>query len=365
MKRADPIKIARITTGVVQVPFAAPIGTAIHAMRSVACVVVGAESTDGVVGTGMIFALNGDRVESLYAQVNGLAERVVGRCATETEGIWADLWKLINPMGLAGVTINAMAAIDVALWDLVGRSLDMALHRLWGSCRTRIPTYASSGLWLSAATDELVDEANRFVADGFNAMKIRLGSVKPADDIARVRAVREAIGPDIELLADLNQGLDPKAAIRLGRDLEPFRLGWLEEPVATTDHAGHARVRSALDTPIATGETEYTRHGLSAMLRAGAADVLMPDLARVGGYTEFRKAAAIASAWHVPVSPHFFTEHSLALAGSLPNCTLVEHVDWFAPLFVEAPELVDGELVIPDRPGHGFTLVPEVAAGLE
>ncbi len=159
---------------------------------------------------------------------------------------------------------------------------------------------------------------------------------------------------------EANQKFTPKVAIRLGRRLDEFDLHWIEEPVSADDLAGHADVRSALDTKFASGETEYTRFGMQAMIDARSADVLMPDLQRIGGYTEFRRAAAAADAQHVPVSNHFFTEYSLALSGSLPNCISVEHIDWFAPLFREQIEMCDGRLVIADRPGHGFTFDDDI-----
>ena len=237
----------------------------------------------------------------------------------------------------------------------------MPLHHLWGGCRETIPAYASSGLWLSMSIDELTDQARSLIDQGFTSMKIRLGSPKMADDVARVAAVRDAIGTDITSLSDANQSLDPKAAIRLGRALEPYELGWFEEPVPAYDLAGHRRIRDALDVPIASGETEYTRFGMAAMLDAGAADILMPDLQRIGGFTEFRRAAALASSYNIPVSAHLFTEHSLCLAGSIPGCISVEHFDWLTPLFNETPQLINGELTIPDRAGHGFTVNEQAA----
>lgn len=356
--------VKRVSTRLVDVPLAQPIGTAIHAMRSVGCVLVDIETTDGVVGQSYIFALNAERLRSLDEMVIGFGERVVGRRVDETEGIWHDLWSAINAMGHKGVTISGMTAIDVALWDAAAKTAELPLHRMWGSCRDSVPTYASSGLWLSYSIDELTAEAERFVEQGFRAMKIRLGSPRRADDVARVQAVREAIGPDVALHSDVNQGLTTKEAIRLGRALEQFDLAWLEEPVPAYDLDGHARVRAALDVPIASGETEYTRHGMQSMLQAGAADVLMPDLQRIGGFSEFRKASALASAYNVAVSSHIFTEHSLCLAGSLHNCVSIEHMDWFAPLFNEALELRNGELVVPDRPGHGFTFNEEALTQL-
>ena len=350
------MRITDVTTRRVDLDLPRPLGTAIHAMRSVGCVIVEVRTDAGVTGGGHLFTLNGDRLAAFDEMVRGLADAfVVGRDPHDTGAIWADVWRAVNPTGHAGVTIAALSALDVACWDAVGRAHQMPLHKLFGAVRDEVDTYASSGLWLSDSIDELRAEAADFVEQGFRAMKIRVGSPDLRDDVARVRAVREAIGPDVGLLADANQAFRAPEAIRLGRRLAEFDLVWLEEPCATHDLDGHRRVRDALDVAIASGETEYTRYGLQRMIDAGAVDVLMPDLQRIGGYSEFRRSAAAAAAVDLPVSSHFFTEQSLAVMGATENATFVEHVDWFAPLFEEAIELVDGKLVVPDRPGTGFT----------
>ena len=353
------MKIESVTTTLIDLPLPAPIGTAIHSIQSVGCVLVEARSADGVVGQSYVFTINGERLRAFDEMIVGLSRFVLGHDAHATEGLWHTLWTEINPTGHKGVTVSAMSALDIALWDVVGRTLDTPLHHLWGSCRSEVPTYASSGLWLSHSIGELEAEAQEFVDHGFTAMKIRIGNERIADDVERVRAVREVVGPDIGLLVDANQKFSPKHAIRLGRALEEFELVWFEEPVAAYDLVGHNRVREAVDVPIASGETEYTRFGMQAMLDAGSADVLMPDLQRIGGFSEFRKSSAAASAQNIPVSSHFFTELSLCLAGSLHNCMSVEHVNWFGDLFNESMELREGRLVIPDRPGHGFTFNDE------
>ena len=196
-------------------------------------------------------------------------------------------------------------------------------------------------------------------------MKIRVGSPGIDEDVERVRAIRDAIGPDIELLADANQALTVKQAIRLGRELEAFELSWLEEPVAYQDLRGCAEVRRALGTPIAAGETEYTRYGMRDILEAQAVDVLMPDLQRIGGFSEMRRACALAAAHDIPVSTHLFTEHSLCIAGAEPNCISVEHMPWYAPLFNEAMEINDGMIEIPARPGTGFSFNEEAMRRFE
>jgi L-alanine-DL-glutamate epimerase-like enolase superfamily enzyme len=186
-------------------------------------------------------------------------------------------------------------------------------------------------------------------------MKIRLGKPTASEDVERVRALRDAVGPEIELYADANQSLTVKQAIRLGRELEQFNLGWFEEPVIYHNHRGCAEVRAALDTPIAAGETEYTRYGMRDILEAGAVDVLMPDLQRIGGLSELRRVTALASSYEIPVSTHIFTEYSLCIAGSEANCISVEHMPWNAALFNESMELKDGMIVLPERPGTGFS----------
>lgn len=347
------MKVTALETKIIELPLPRPVKTAIHDMTSVGCVLVTVRAGD-VFGEGICFTLNADRIRSFDEMVRGFESFVVGRDIHEIEGIWHDIWVAINPTGHKGVTIGALSAIDIALWDAVGKAADLPLHKLFGNCRYDVDTYASSGLWLSATEDELVDEAVAYVDQGFTAVKLRLGR-SIDEDVARVRRVREAIGPDIALHTDANQGLSVKHAIRLGRRLEEFNLAWIEEPVAANDLVGHSEVRTALATPIASGETEYTRYGMQAMVDARSADILMPDLQRIGGFSEFRKASAIASAQHIPVSSHFFTEYSLSMAGSLHNCESVEHIDWFSGLFNEEMELVNGKLQIPNRPGTGFT----------
>lgn len=348
------MKITKLETQLVNLPLPKPIKTAIHDMRSVGCVLLRLRTDQGLTGEAYLFTLNGVRLKAFHEMLLGFEDLVVGRDPHHVTGIWEDIWAEINPTGHKGVTISALSTIDTACWDLIGKAAEKPLHHIFGACREQIPTYASSGLWLSASQDDLQSEAQSFLDQGFTAMKIRLGSLAPSDDIARVQAVRDVVGEQTGLLVDLNQGLSPKAAIRLGRDLEAFNLIWIEEPVAAYDLEGHARVTAALDTPIASGETEYTRFGLQAMIEKKACDILMPDLQRMGGLTEMRRVAALAHAHNLPISTHFFTHESLSIAGSSPNCMSVEHIDWFEPLFDEKIEIKDGEIILPDRPGTGF-----------
>lgn len=349
------MKITNLRTVQVEVPLEKPLITAIHETRSVGCVLVYLETDSGLIGENYIFTLNTARLSIFDTMIKSLAHHVVGQDPHYVERMWDGMWREINPIGHEGITISAMSALDTACWDLIGKAAGQPVYKLFGAYRDSVKAYASSGLWLSQTVDELVEEARGFLAQGFRSMKIRLGKSHMEEDVARVAAVREAIGPDMELLADGNQAFSPHQAIRLGRMLEPYNLGWFEEPVASYDHQGHAAVAAALDVPIASGETEYTCHGMRAMIEAKAADILMPDLQRIGGLTEFRRAASLAAAHNMPISTHIFTEQSLSIAGSAPNCISVEHVSWFSPLYREKMEIVDGKIAIPQRPGLGFS----------
>ena len=261
------MKVTRLKTRLVDVPFERPIATAIHQMRSVGCVLLELETDQGLVGESYVFTLNGVRLKVLNEMLLSFSHQVEGRDPHDVGAIGQAMWDEMNPIGHKGFSIAALTAIDTACWDLIGKAAEQPLHKLFGACRDRVKTYASGGLWLSQSIDECVAEAAGFVAAGFRAMKIRVGSANIQQDVERVRALRDAIGPDIELLADANQALSVKQAIRLGRELEAFELGWLEEPVPYHDLRGCAEVRTALMTPIAAGETEYTRYGMRDILR--------------------------------------------------------------------------------------------------
>jgi L-alanine-DL-glutamate epimerase-like enolase superfamily enzyme len=180
-----------------------------------------------------------------------------------------------------------------------------------------------------------------------------------------VRAVRTAIGPKIKLMADANQGLTESQAIRLGRALEEFDLTWFEEPLPAWDLDGLARVAAALDTPIASGETEYTRYGFRRMLELRSADVLMPDLQRVGGVSEFMRVGHMAESYDIPVSSHLFPETSLQVLGALANAIYLEYMPWFSKLYNETIKFVEGQAIIPERPGWGFTFNQDYVSHLE
>ncbi|WP_226579963.1 mandelate racemase/muconate lactonizing enzyme family protein [Acuticoccus sediminis] len=350
------MKITELTTQRVDLPLPSPLRTSIHEIKSVSCLLVTLTSDEGITGEGYAFCFGREKLIAIEAMVTALKPHIIGADPFMTEAIWSGILKAMNFFGQGGALVLAMTPLDVACWDMVGKTLGQPLYRIFGGHRTSVPVYASGGLWLSSDLDGLQREAKAFMAAGFKAMKVRLGNLPVAANVARVEAIRDVVGPDFALMADANQGLTTPDAIRLGRALEPHGLVWFEEPIPTWDYAGQAEIAAALDTPLATGETEWIRYGIRNMLEKRAADILMPDLQRMGGYTEFRKVIGQMAAADVPFAPHIFTEHSLHLVASAAGGIYAEHMPWFEGLFNEAmPIEADGTIRVPDRPGVGFT----------
>jgi L-alanine-DL-glutamate epimerase-like enolase superfamily enzyme len=359
------MKVVRVETRPMVVALPKPIGSALGEIRDFGCICVFVHRDDGVVGENLVFTLNNRRTKVLRAMVDDLGELLIGRDGGLIADFGARAWRDINFLGHKGVPVVGISALDGALWDAYGKSIGQPLFRILGGARTEIPAYHSGGLWLSYSEAELVEEAERFIAQGFRAMKMRVGATDPDGDIARVGLVRRTVGPGIRLMVDANQGLSESDAIRLGRRLEEFHLTWFEEPLPAWDLEGVARVAAALDTPIASGETEYTRYGFRQMLTLRSADILMPDLQRVGGVSEFMRVSHMAESYDVPVSSHLFPETSLSLLGALSNANFLEYMPWFSQLYCEAIEFRDGNAVMPERPGWGFTFDMDRTAHLE
>ena len=353
------MKITRLRTQVVHLPIDPPIVSAIFRIESTSCVLCFLETDEGIVGEALVHALNGRRIGVLHEMIRSLEPLVIGMDPTLGGSLNARAWKEMNYLGYEGVTVQALSGLDNAMWDLRGKAAGLNVSRLLGAVRTAVPVYASGELWLSASIDQLQRDAAALVAKGYRAMKTRVGPTDPVGMVARVRAVREAIGPDIGLMVDANQQMNVAQAIRIGRMMEELNLAWFEEPVVCHNHAGEAAIAAALDTPIASGETVYTHRGILRMLQAGAADILIPDLQRMGGATEFLKAGALCEAYNIPVSSHLFPEMSLPLLAALPNAGYLEHMPWFEALY--GPSIVldeNGHAVVPTAPGWGTPFDP-------
>jgi L-alanine-DL-glutamate epimerase-like enolase superfamily enzyme len=351
------LKITGLRTLALRRPLETPIGNATATIAEFSYLAIFLDTDEGVSGENLIFTIRPEQLKLLDAMVHALGAAVIGRDPDDTEGFWAEAWKRINFIGFAGVSIMGISAIDGAMWDLRGRVHGLSIARLIGRRRDKVATYASGGLWLTQSTSEMARQGEEFGAAGFRAMKLRLAG-DAGIDLPRLAALREAVGPGVQLMVDANQGMSAKGAMALARQMEAFDIAWFEEPVAAHDLEASAEVARGITMPLASGENEYTRHGFARMIAMRAADILMPDLQRVGGPSEFLKVAALAATHGKPISSHLFPEQSLQLLGAIDGVHSLEHLSWYAPLYSESLEMVGGEVLVPDRPGWGFSFDP-------
>jgi L-alanine-DL-glutamate epimerase-like enolase superfamily enzyme len=291
-----------------------------------------------------------------------MTPKLIGRDPLETEAIWQDFFHYLRGIGRKGLMFCALSAVDIALWDLKGKIVDLPIYRLLGGNRTTVPVYASGG-WTSYSDDELIAEMKGMVARGFKTIKFKVGfngGLNPGRDVERVRKVREAVGADINLLVDANNSFDAATAVQLANRIREFDITLFEEPVLADDILGLARFKRGTDIPLATGEHEYTKFGVRDLLMNEAADIIQVDGARAGGYTEMLKAAALTQAWNVKFAPHAMENIHLHLVAAVPNALFLERLLMFeeitSQVFKEAPVPIDGVMQVPDLPGLGLVL---------
>ena len=309
---------------------------------------------DGVVGTGYSYTIGtgGPAIMSLLQHT--LAPALIGRDASEIERIWRDLLFLTHATSVGAITALALAAIDTALWDLKCRRANEPLHRMAGGAQSRIPLYTTEGGWLHIDTAELVEDALRAQAAGFGGSKIKIGRPHVSEDVARLTAVREAVGPAFEIMTDANQRFTVDEAIRRARCLTPLDIAWLEEPLPADDLSGHQRLSESTTLPVAVGESLYSPQHFREYLQRCACSIVQVDVARIGGITPWLKVAHLADTFNVPVCPYFLMELHVSLCAAVPNARWVEYIPQIDSLTLEPMRIEDGHAIPSDAPGLGI-----------
>ncbi|WP_419707514.1 L-talarate/galactarate dehydratase [Promicromonospora sp. NFX87] len=297
-----------------------------------------------------------------YAHAKEVAQTAVGEDPNDIAKLYTKLLWAGASVGRSGVATQALAAIDIALYDLKAKRAGLPLAKLLGAHRDSVRTYNTSGGFLNASIEEVKERASRSIAEGIGGIKIKVGLPDGATDLARVAAVREHIGPDVPLMVDANQQWDRTTALRMGRRLEQFDLDWIEEPLDAYDAEGHAALAAALDAPIATGEMLASVAEHERLIATRACDIIQPDAPRVGGITQFLRLLTLADQAGLDLAPHFAMEIHLHLAATYPREPWVEHFDWLDPLFNERLETKDGRMLVPNRPGLGVTFSDQARA---
>ena len=338
------------------IPLEKPLLTAAFPIPAIDTALVQIQTRGGHTGIAWSFAFGRGRVASLVRLIEDLGDLVIGRHAVDTEALWASMSKASGFIGRRGLAALALSAIDTACWDIKGKVAGLPVYRLLGGYRNSLETYASQGLWLDRSRTALADEAAELVASGFHAVKMRAGLSDENEDVARVAAVRDAIGPDVKLMVDANQAWDLKATLRMADRLAPYDLFWLKEPMPHEQIADYVIARNQIPMALCTGESNYLKDEILRLVQSQAADIAMPDLMRMGGVTEWVKAAHICESFQTLVTPHLFMEHSTHLAAACANVVWQEFQPWWQPIMATPIELVDGEIVLPETPGFGIEL---------
>jgi L-alanine-DL-glutamate epimerase-like enolase superfamily enzyme len=317
------------------------------------------ETTGGIVGMGylLLFRLG---IKSIVACLDEcIVPRVIGKDASAIEAIWQDLWRATVTYGRGGIATMAMSALDIALWDALGKQAKLPLHRLWGHYRAQLPAYGS-GCFRGSGGDGMIAKALHYKARGYTAIKMQVAHTADlATDLDNVKRMREAVGPGIDIMIDVNMGWTADIAIQMGRKFQDYDVYWLEEPVVPDDFAGYLRIAQALDLRIVGGETHFTRFDLKPFFENPRLPILQPDPMR-GGMTELRKIATVADTWGITIAPHLFPELNVQLLASIPNGLWIEDMGLSDDLWIDPVPIKNGMITAPERPGHGLAFKPEI-----
>jgi mandelate racemase len=347
------MRIEAIRMRPVAAPMKRPLATSTGKLTEAALLLIDLQTDAGVVGRSYLFALGRHNLAPLAKLVEAMAQILSGD-PVEPFAIERKLRARYTLLGVHNIVLFAMAGIDMAAWDALGHGLGQPLARLLGGSPRPIPAYNSKGLGL-LPLEELEREAVELVEEGFHAVKLRVGRPTAKEDLEALRAVKQAIGPEVALMVDFNQALSVAEALRRGRmiDKEGGVL-WIEEPVRADDFAGNAHVARELATPIQIGENFMGPEQMAQAIADGACDYVMPDAERIGGVSGWMRAAALAQAAGLEMSSHLFPEASAHLLAVTPTAHWLEYVDWAAPILETPLAVSDGAVSAPAKPGLGI-----------
>jgi len=319
-------------------------------------------SDAGIEGIGFCYAgSSGGRLVQLAVE-ELLAPRLIGQDSLRIEGLWQDMYQEALLQGRAGSVMRAISILDTALWDLNARTAQLPLYQYLGACvHDRVPAYASGGYYLDGKTPRLLGrELAGYVKAGFKAVKMKVGRLTPREEEARIKAAREAVGPDVHLMLDANNAWsDVPTALRYMRRYEPYDPYWIEEPFGPDEVDAHARLAELTPVVVATGEIAYGRWYHKELLDKRGAEILQTDAAVCGGITEWKRIAATAASYGVTMCPHWFHDLHVHLVAATPNARYVEffpddQVLNFRRLIDRQLQHVKGDLLLPRTPGLGF-----------
>jgi len=351
--KLDRLKVRSVRARALAVPMKRPLATASGAVTIAPLLLVDVATNEGLTGRAYLFGIATAHLRPLATLVEAMAEMIEGDPVAPFD-VEKKLRAKHALLGVHNVVLFAMAGIDMALWDALGQALGQPVVRLLGASPRPVRAYNSKGLGIQPVKP-LVKEAEALVREGFYEVKLRLGRPTTQADRDALRAVKKAIGPEVTLMVDFNQGLTVAQALERGRMIdEEGGVTWIEEPIRADDYAGCARIAREIATPIQIGENFMGPEQMAQAIAAGAADYVMPDAQRIGGVTGWMRAAALAQGAGLEMSSHLFPEASAHLLAATPTAHWLEYVDWADPVLLEPAQLKNGHVLVPERPGLGM-----------
>jgi L-alanine-DL-glutamate epimerase-like enolase superfamily enzyme len=349
------MKITRVVAENYEVPAHREMYDAIRRFSVLNLVSARVETDDGISGLGFTYSIIPHGTREIGSLINPSIDSLIrGLDPCDHERIWYRMWRGLDWVGRGGIVVLAVAAVDIALWDLKAKIAGQPLHQLLGGARDRVPVYNTDGGWLNHTIEQLVDETKKIVAAGFRGTKIKVGKDDPMEDTERIAAVREVLGPKRNLMVDANERFTHAEAIKRARMWEEFNLFWFEEPLPAEDILGHAKVKAHTSIPIALGESLFTRQQFKDYIASDGVSILQADCCRCGGITEWLKIAHMADCYNMQVSPHFVMELHLPLVAAIPNGLFVEYIPSLDRILEQPLKLEDGCFRPSQEPGLGI-----------
>lgn len=360
------MKITDVESMLISIPLRKPTAMSNKRITSREYVITRVHTDEGI--TGSAYTIGGAVV--LSSLRDALKPLVVGQDPFYTEQLWDKMFKTTMTLGRKGAVIRAISTIDIALWDIKGKALNTPVYKLLGAYSDRVPAYASGGYYREGESfQEMADEMAMVVSRGFNTIKIKVGALSFEEEVERLRTLRRTVGDNVQIFVDANCAWNELTyARKIMRAFEEYNVGWFEEPVWPDNFRGSAQLAEMFETPIATGEQECTRWGFRDLIEHRAADILQPDVAVLGGISEWMKVASLASAYDIPIASHYFHDIHVHLMTAIPNAFMAEYfmrdldIMLFDEVVKEPLKPENGYLVPPQRPGLGMELDEEKLA---
>lgn len=329
-----------------------PIADATHTLTGISFIVLRLTTGGGIVGEAYLLSFQYSP-QAIAGALQDAAALIIGEEVFNTVKVFEKLNHANEYFGQEGINRWAQAAINIAMWDAWCKTLGQPIWKVLGASAKKIPAYGSGG-WISYSVDELVDEVKGYTARGFKAVKIKVGKPDWREDLERLKIVREAVGKNINIMMDANQGMHVPGALALARSAREIGIQWFEEPIDHTDFEGYSILRNQAGISLAMGEREYSTVPLRELAKRNALDIWQPDILRLGGVEAWRNSAAVAGAHNIPVLPHYYKDYDVPLLSTIANGAGTESFDWIDPLIDNPVTFVDGFALPHDKPGWGF-----------